>query len=106
MNQNVEIRPGQRWQDEEKGVVTVMAVADGYAMCRRRRRNPFIASVAQMERGDYGWRLIEEEATPPSTMERLRALLEELVDIEGPLPGNAQWAKKVKAELARLDGAG
>lgn len=29
------------------------------------------------------------------------ALLIELTDIEGPLPGNAEWARKVKAVIAK-----
>lgn len=34
----------------------------------------------------------------------LLALLEELIDIEGPLPGNAEWAKKVSAAIAKAKG--
>lgn len=33
---------------------------------------------------------------------RLSALLEELLDIEGPQPGHVEWARKVQAELVRL----
>lgn len=51
------VAPGQRWCDEY-GQVRVLAVAEGYAMLRRRRSNPFIASTAQMERGEYGWKLL------------------------------------------------
>jgi hypothetical protein len=32
-------------------------------------------------------------------IERLRALLQELIDIEGPQPGTADWAEKVRAAL-------
>lgn len=55
----------------------------------------------------YGGHLIAESissanakliAAAPDMVE----LLAELVDIEGPLPGNAQWAEKVKAMLARV----
>lgn len=34
----------------------------------------------------------------------LLGLLIDLVDIEGPLPGNAEWAQKVKAVLAKVRG--
>jgi hypothetical protein len=33
--------------------------------------------------------------------DELVALLEELIDIEGPQPGTAAWAAKVRAALAR-----
>lgn len=55
-----QVRAGQRWQDEF-GHARVLAVAEGYAMLRRRRSNPFVASTEQMLRGDYGWRLIDQE---------------------------------------------
>lgn len=32
-------------------------------------------------------------------IEQLRALLRELIDIEGPQPGTAGWAAKVRAAL-------
>jgi len=53
-----DVLPGQIWHDEERGQVRVLAVAEGYAMLKRRRRNPFVASIDQMLRGDYGWKLI------------------------------------------------
>jgi len=56
---NNEVLPGQRWRDE-MGEVRVLAVGEGYAMLKRRRRNPFVASVAQMLRGEYGWQLCED----------------------------------------------
>ena len=31
---------------------------------------------------------------------KLLALLEELIDIEGPQPGTAEWARKVQAAIA------
>jgi hypothetical protein len=34
----------------------------------------------------------------------LLALLKELIDIEGPQPGNAEWARKVGAEIAKAEG--
>lgn len=51
-----EVRVGQRWIDERGGPARVLAVAEGYAMLRRHRRNPFVADVASLLRGDYGWR--------------------------------------------------
>lgn len=35
---------------------------------------------------------------------KLYALLEELIDLEGPCPGNAAWANKVEAALAEARG--
>jgi hypothetical protein len=32
------------------------------------------------------------------------ALLKELIDIEGPCPGNAEWAHKVRAAIAKAEG--
>ena len=43
-----QVRAGQVWSDCERGRVRVIAVADGYAMLKRRRRNPFLASVDQI----------------------------------------------------------
>lgn len=57
-----QVRAGQRWQDEF-GHARVLAVAEGYAMLRRWRSNPFVASTDQMLRGDYGWRLLDQERT-------------------------------------------
>jgi len=57
------VRAGQTWTDCERGQVRVIAVADGYAMLRRRRRNPFLASTDQMLAGQYGWQLIAEAAS-------------------------------------------
>ena len=54
------VEAGQTWVDEERGVIRVLAVAEGYAMLRRKRRNPFIASVDQMLAGEYGWRLLAQ----------------------------------------------
>lgn len=51
-----EVRPGQRWIDDRGGPARVLAVAEGYVMLRRHRRNAFVASVEQMLRGDHGWR--------------------------------------------------
>lgn len=55
----------------------------------------------------YGGHLIAESVNPSNAKliaaaPDLAALLAELVDIEGPLPGNAAWAKKVREQLARL----
>ena len=64
------VQAGQRWRDE-MGEVRVLAVAEGYAMLKRRRRNPFVASVQQMERGDYGWMPVasnEPERMPREVM--------------------------------------
>lgn len=59
-----EVKPGQRWQDDSAGIVTVLAVHtdrnQSWAWCKRRRRNPFTASVDQMLRGDYGWTLVSD----------------------------------------------
>jgi hypothetical protein len=35
--------------DDGKGEIRVMAVADGYAMCRRRGASPFILTVKEVE---------------------------------------------------------
>lgn len=54
--------------------------------------------------------------TAPHTQERqasfdvdlfaeMLALLEELIDIEGPCPGNWPWAEKVQATIAKARGA-
>lgn len=51
------VEAGQLWRDEF-GQARVMAVAEGYAMLRRRRSNPFIASTDQMLSGQYGWRRV------------------------------------------------
>ena len=32
------------------------------------------------------------------------ALLKELIDIEGPCPGNAEWAHKVRAAISKAEG--
>lgn len=53
------VKAGQIWRDEA-GQVRVLAVAEGYAMLKRRRRNPFVASVSQLLRGDYGWTLLSD----------------------------------------------
>lgn len=55
----------------------------------------------------YGGHLIAESITPSNAKliaaaPDLVSLLAELVDIEGPLPGNAEWARKVREALARL----
>lgn len=34
----------------------------------------------------------------------LLALLEELIDIEGPQPGHVMWARKVQAAIAKVKG--
>jgi hypothetical protein len=36
--------------------------------------------------------------------DELLALLKELIDIEGPQPGTAQWAEKVRAAIAKATG--
>ena len=54
------VRAGQTWADCERGQIRVVAVADGYAMLKRRRRNPFLASTDQMLAGEYGWELVSE----------------------------------------------
>jgi len=61
------VEEGDRWEDEY-GSARVLAVRKNWAMLKRRRANPFIASVDQMLRGDYGWRLVERGTTiaPPS----------------------------------------
>lgn len=41
------VEAGQVWRDAE-GPAEVLAVACGYAMLKRRRRNPFIASVSAL----------------------------------------------------------
>jgi hypothetical protein len=53
------VEAGQLWRDQ-CGQVRVLAVAEGYAMLKRRRHNPFLAAVVQMQRGDYGWRKLAE----------------------------------------------
>ena len=68
-----EVRPGQVWIDEERGHIHVLAVADGYAMLRRRRRNPFIVSLGQMQAGQYGWRLLHDA---PASGTYVEAVLE------------------------------
>jgi len=62
-----EVRAGQVWTDSERGQVRVLAVTGGYAMLKRRRRNPFLASTDQMLAGDYGWQLVDD--TPPADAE-------------------------------------
>ena len=60
---------GQVWVDEESGHVRVLAVRDEFAMLRRRRRRPFIATTGQMLAGEYGWRLLHDvpvDAESPS----------------------------------------
>jgi hypothetical protein len=54
--------------------------------------------IAEGETGEHNARVI---AAAPQMLE----LLQELVDIEGPLPGNAEWANKVKTVLAAATGA-
>ncbi|WP_298580484.1 hypothetical protein [uncultured Luteimonas sp.] len=71
-----QVRAGQVWSDCERGRVRVIAVADGYAMLKRRRRNPFLASVDQMQRGEYGWELVED--TPPSSADAVAPAAEPL----------------------------
>ena len=44
------IKRGLRIRWDEHGDVVVMAVADGYAMCRRPRCAPFVVSVKELER--------------------------------------------------------
>lgn len=55
--------------------------------------------------------LAREDAERAKREERMReaapellALLKELVDIEGPLPGDIQWANKVRATIAKIEG--
>lgn len=60
------VRPGQRWKDNERGGVTVLAVhrqgGQEWAWLKRNGRNPFTASTDQMLRGDYGWALVLDNA--------------------------------------------
>lgn len=56
-----------------------------------------VKSALSSNRRDADARLI---AAAPD----LYALLRELIDIEGPQPGTADWARKVQAALARVDG--
>ncbi len=70
------VRAGQTWTDCERGRVRVIAVADGYAMLKRRHRNPFLASIDQMQRGEYGWELVEN--TPPSSADAVAPTAEPL----------------------------
>lgn len=49
-----EVRPQQLWRDDF-GHARVLAVAEGYAMMRRHRRNPFLVSVDVLLSGARGW---------------------------------------------------
>lgn len=49
-----DVRPRQLWRDRE-GHARVLAVAEGYAMMRRHRRNPFLVSTDVLLTGARGW---------------------------------------------------
>jgi hypothetical protein len=50
--------------------------------------------------------LIERNVKLVAEVEYLRALLQELIDIEGPQPGTADWAAKVREALTGSPGLG
>jgi len=58
-------------------------------------------TILEIERGYNGCHKLEAEANAKliAAAPELLALLIELVDIEGPLPGNAEWAAKVRAAI-------
>lgn len=51
------------------------------------------------------WAEAEANARLMAQSPVMLALLEELIDIEGPCPGNASWAAKVLATIAKARGA-
>ena len=60
---------------------------------------------------DHDWGLTENESAAAQMMnglweqnEKMVALLEELIDIEGPQPGTGEWAGKVQKLLAEVRG--
>lgn len=80
------------WRAEAGGKVTT---SDGLVVCSVWRRKGALAD----SHFKATLRLI---AAAP----KLYRLLKELVDIEGPQPGTATWAKKVDEALAEVEGAG
>lgn len=57
-----DVKRGQHWRDRN-GHYRVMAVAEGYAMIRRKGCAPFVRSAKEIERNDT--RLAVASTTPP-----------------------------------------
>jgi hypothetical protein len=66
-------------------------------------------AVGTMYCGSGGFTVLESlreaDARLVAAAPDMLALLEELIDIEGPQPGHITWANKVKAAIAKAKGA-
>ena len=86
-----EFTPGPwRLSSDERVIIANDGVASTICQCPD---NQLYASVRWL----FNARLIT--AAPD-----LLGLLIELIDIEGPLPGNVEWARKVQAAIAKATG--